>query len=172
MYSLKEGEKKKKWMVLSVTLLSAIVMLVTIAKAETGRIVQHTYKAEAVEVGDVPGHTFIVVLNTGLVFFSGGEVAPTVSANILDLVKSAGTASGRRVINFQDGSTYIVDYVGSIAPADGGKKNIMQGTYQCTGGTGRFQGWHGNGTFKAERIGSRETGSDLYVDFSDNCKRQ
>jgi len=171
MHSLEEG-KKKKWMVLSVTLLFAIVVLVPIANAETGRIVQHTYKAETMEVGDVPDHTYSVLLTAGLIFYSSGEVAETVAAHIVDRVKGAGSISGRRVTKFKDGSSIVSEYVGTTAPADDGKKAISQGTYQCTGGTGRFQGWHGNGTFKAERIGPPQTGADSYIDFSDNCKKR
>jgi len=151
-----------------------LVGIVPIAQAadviNSGRIVQHAYKSEVEEAGDVPGHILVVVLNNGLIIFATGEIVPTMSANILDLVNGKGTITGRRVVTYPDGSSTYVEYVGTTTPVEGGKKSMSQGTYTCTGGTGRFAGRKGTGTFKAERLGSLKTGSDGYVDFSDNCK--
>jgi hypothetical protein len=39
---------------------------------------------------------------------------------------------------------------------------------ECTGGTGKFEGFKGIGTWKSERIGPVKTGGDSYIDFTDN----
>jgi len=39
-----------------------------------------------------------------------------------------------------------------------GKGTALEGTFECTGGTGRFEGFKG-------------TGADYYFDFTMNCKK-
>jgi len=51
-------------------------------------------------------------------------------------------------------------------PVEGGKKSAYEGTYEYTGGTGRFEGIIGKGTYKGERLGGGETGADTYIDFT------
>ena len=51
------------------------------------------------------------------------------------------------------------------------KKTAFEGTIECIGGTGRFEGFKGTGTFKGERIGDLKTGGDMYADFTMNCKK-
>jgi hypothetical protein len=57
----------------------ASVVLVPITQAAdekmTGRIVLHYNKTESIEVGDVPGHILGVSQQTGLIFYSTGEIA-------------------------------------------------------------------------------------------------
>jgi hypothetical protein len=48
---------------------------------------------------------------------------------------------------------------------------VIEGTFECIGGTGRYEGFKGTGTFKGERIGKIITGGDAYNDFSMNCKK-
>jgi hypothetical protein len=169
--------KMKRWGLFFVMLLSvSLILLPGVSAAEeasTGRIVQHVQKTEMIEVGDVPGHTMGVSINTGLIFYSTGvmkgEIATTRSANIFDLVIGKGTITGKREITYKDGSFRFVNFTGTVTPVEGGKGSITEGTYECTGGTGKFAGWKGTGTFKGTRIG---TGGDSYVDFTDNCKKQ
>lgn len=164
----------KRWSVIAGMLLYFLACLVPIARAadvqNTGRIVQHTYKSDMEEAGDVPGHILGVSINRGLVFFSRGEIVPTVSVNIVDLVNGKGVATGRRVVTYPDGSTTYVRYEGTLTPVDGGKRSVGEGTYECLGGTGRFAGRKGTGTYKSERIGPVKAGADSYVDFTDNCR--
>jgi hypothetical protein len=167
----KEAEMKRWGLFLAILFSVSLVLLPGVSVADeynTGRGVQHTQKAEMMEVGDVPGHTMGVTLNTGLIFYTKGEIVKTMSANIVDLVNGKGSITGRRVITFQDGSTKFVKFAGTTTPVEGGKKAVTEGTYECIGGTGRFEGWKGTGTFKGERIG---TGGDSYFDFTNNCKK-
>jgi hypothetical protein len=163
----------KRRAVIILVLFPVLVVLAPIAQAadvqNTGRIVQHTYKSEVEEVGDVPGHILGVTLNRGLVFFSRGEVVQTMSVNLVDVVNGKGVVTGRRVTIYPDGSTTYLKYEGTLTPVDSGKKAVGEGKYECTGGTGRFAGRKGTGTYKAERIGAIKTGADSYVDFTDNC---
>jgi len=60
--------------------------------------------------------------------------------------------------------------IGTFTQADGGKRATTEGTFEVTGGTGKFAGMKGKGTFKGERVGPRETGSDGYVDGTGTMK--
>lgn len=51
-------------------------------------------------------------------------------------------------------------------PVDGVNKRVFEGTYEYTGGTGRFERIGGKGTCKGERIGSSKTGGDTCMDFT------
>ncbi len=51
-------------------------------------------------------------------------------------------------------------------PADDGKRTLYEGTYEMTGGAGKFAGIKGKGTFEGKRLGPFQSGSDSYVDFT------
>jgi hypothetical protein len=71
----------------------------------------------------------------------------------------------------QDGATLFTKGGGTSTPVDGGKRTVFEGTMECIGGTGRYEGFKGTGTFKGERFGELKTGGDLYVDFTMNCMK-
>lgn len=163
----------KRWALIFVMLLSVIVVLVPIAQAadeHAGRLVQHTQKVEMKEVGDVPGHATGVAENYGLIFFSkglsAGEIATTMSTTHFDIVNGKGTNTAERVNTYPDGSTLSLKIIGTQTPVDGGKRTAYEGSYEFTGGTGKYVGMEGKGTYKGERIGSPKTGSDAYFDFT------
>jgi len=71
----------------------------------TGRIALHNIKAETIEVGDVPGHILGIAQQTGLTFYSTGEVARKINTASFDFVKGKGTFAGYSSYIDQDGST-------------------------------------------------------------------
>jgi hypothetical protein len=163
----------RRWAVIAVTLFGMTVLLVPITQAadETvGRAVWHTLKAETMEVGDVPGHTIGVLQQAGLGIFTkgpaGGQIATRTNTAYTDTVKGKGTATNYIVYTFRDGSTMSHKATGTITPVDGGTTVAFEGTYEVTGGTGKFAGAKGKGTFKGERLGSPQTGGDSYADFT------
>jgi hypothetical protein len=97
---------------------------------------------------------------------AGGEIATSMGTAHFDVVNGKGTYFGYLVATFQDGATLIYKTGGTVAPIDGGKKAAFEGTYEYAGGTGRFAGTKGKGTFKGERIGSPKTGGDTHGDFT------
>ena len=163
----------KRWSVIIVTLLSMTVVLVPFAQAAdevAGRIVYHTQKVEMMEAGDVPGHIVGVAQQSGLTFYTKGPVSGQIAtrmANLYyDVVKWKGNFTAYIVDTFQDGSTLIYKASGNITPIDAGNRTAFEGTYEITGGAGRFEGKKGKGSFKGERLGSPKTGSDSYADFT------
>jgi hypothetical protein len=126
---------------------------------------------ETMEVGDVPGHVLGIAQQTGLMFRSTGEVAKKAATFHFDLIKGRGTFVDYSLYTDQDGSTLITKAVGTAGPVDDGKKFVIEGTFECIGGTGRYEGFRGTGNFKGERIGDLKTGGDAYYDFTMNCRK-
>jgi len=163
----------KRWAVIFVTLVSMTVVLVPMTQAAdevAGRVVYHTQKAEMFEAGDVPGHIVGVAQQSGLTFFTKGPASGQIATRMMntsyDVVKWKGSYTTYIVDTFQDGSTLIYKAGGTITPIDAGNRTAFEGTYEITGGAGRFEGTKGKGSFKGERIGSPKTGGDSYADFT------
>jgi hypothetical protein len=163
----------KRWALFVATLLFTAVFLVTMTQAAeevAGRAVYHTQKMEQIEVGDVPGHIVGVGQHSGLAFRTkgpySGEVATRINTLYFDSVNGKGTFTAYAGHTYQEGSTQSYKASGTIMPVDGGKRSVFEGTYEVIGGTGRFEGVKGKGTFKGERIGSGKTGADSYVDWT------
>jgi hypothetical protein len=166
---VKEAELKRWGLILAMLLSVTVVLLPGVSGADeniSGRLVAHNVKVERFEVGDVPGHIMGITQNAGLVFFSNGEIATHTATVLFDFVNGKGTFTVNRVFKFSDGSTKFVKSIATATPGDGGKKEVYEGTYEYTGGTGRFERTMGKGTFKGEQLGSRETGGDRYNDFT------
>ena len=173
MNTRRKDRSMRRWSVIAVTLFAMTVLLVPMAEAaeeSAGRAVYHTLKAESKEVGDVPGHNKGAGQNSGLGFFTkgpaAGQIATRVGTYTFDTVNGRGTVASEIVYTFPDGSTLIHKAAAKITPKDGGKTASFEGTYEVAGGTGRFSGAKGKGTFKGERLGPPQTGGDSYVDFT------
>jgi len=132
------------------------------------RNVLHTQKVETMEVGDVPGHIMGVNHSVGLAFYTkgpdAGQIATRTGITIFDITNGKGTYSGNEVKTFQDNASVFVRFSGTQTPIDGGKRTAYEGTWEITGGTGRFSGMKGTGTLKGERVGSPKSGGDTYTD--------
>ena len=151
---------------------AAGVVMASAAPAQdlgNSRRVQGTAEITAVEVGDVPGHVVGVVEFKGLTFFAGGEIATHTNPATFDLTDGSGPHQGYVIHYFDDGSTSIERYQGEAKLSADGKRTAVTGTFQCVGGTGRFAGLKGEGTYKGERVGELRTGDFVYVDTTGKC---
>jgi hypothetical protein len=135
----------------------------------TSRRVQGTAEVTTVEVGDVSGHVVGVVEFKGLSFFADGEVATHTNPATFDLTNGSGPHQGYVVHYFDDGSTSIERYRGEARMSADGKRTMIEGTFECVGGTGRFAGIKGEGTYRGERLGALRTGDYVYVDTTGSC---
>ena len=134
-----------------------------------GRRVQNTTAVHTVEVGDGAGHVVGAVEFKGLTFFASGEVASHVNSATFDLVDGSGPHAGYVVHYFDDGSTSVEKYQGSARVEGAGGRTVVEGEFQCVGGSGRFAGLKGEGSYRGERIGSLAAGSYVYIDFQGRC---
>jgi hypothetical protein len=135
----------------------------------SGRRVQSVTRTEAVPVGDVEGHVQGVVAFGGLTFFASGEIATHTNVATFDLTDGSGTHAGYVVHRFEDGATALERYEGRAEAKDGGATTLVEGSFECTGGTGRFAGLAGKGTYRGERLGALDQGSWTYIDFTGDC---
>ena len=161
------------WHIRACTLfVSAGVIVPAFALAQdlgTSRRVQGTAQVTSVEVGDVPGHVVGVVEFKGLTFFADGEIATHTNPATFDLTDGSGPHQGYVVHHFDDGSTSIERYEGEARLSADGKRTVIEGTFECIGGTGRFAGLKGEGTYRGERLGALQTGDYVYVDTTGSC---
>jgi hypothetical protein len=135
----------------------------------SGRRVQSVTSIQTVPVDDAPGHELGVVEFAGLTFFANGEIATHTNPATFDLTDGSGPHSGWVVHSFDDGSTAIERYQGRATLAADGQKTVVEGTFTCAGGSGRFAGLEGQGTYRGERFGRLEVGANVYVDFEGSC---
>jgi hypothetical protein len=135
----------------------------------TSRRVQSVAETTTVEVGDAKGHVVGVVDFKGITFFEGGEIATHTNPATFDLTNGSGPHQGYVVHYFDDGSTSVERYEGEARLSADGKRTVVEGTFQCVGGTGRFAGLKGQGTYRGERLGALETGDYVYVDSTGSC---
>ena len=135
----------------------------------TSRRVQGTTDIKSVEVGDAPGHVVGVVEFRGLTFFANGEIATHSNPATFDLTNGSGPHQGYVLHRFDDGSTSLERYQGEAKPSADGKRTLIEGTFECVGGTGRFAGLKGEGTYRGERVGALQTGDYVYVDTTGSC---
>ncbi len=163
----------KNWTIMIVTLLSMTAVLTQPTQAAdeiAGRNYGHSQKVEMIEVGDVPGHFMGVSQSNGLTFYTKGpdmgEIVPRTFTMTFDVVMGNGTVTGYEKKSFKDGSTMVVKFGAFQTSIDGGKRTAYEGTWEVTGGTGRYEGAKGGGTLKGERIGDYKTGADSYIDFT------
>jgi hypothetical protein len=165
----------KRWTLVITGLLSLMALFVSTTQAAdgktTGRIVAHYTKMETMEVGDVPGHVLGIAQKTGLVFFSTGEVATYKGTFHADFIKGKGPFVDYSLVTDQAGDTRFIKATGTADTVGDGKKFVFEGTVECIGGTGKYEGYKGTGTFKGERIGELKTGGDSFHDFTVICRK-
>jgi hypothetical protein len=166
----KEGGMKRWGLFLAMLLSVSFVLLPGVSAAEelVYRSVYHVQKVESMEVGDVPGHVVGFSSTPGLIFMTKGpakgEIGTRKSTSYIDLVKGKGPLTAYLEYTFPDGSMMFTKAIGTYTPVDGGKRSAIEGTVEVIGGTGRFEGMKGKGTFKGERVAPLEAGGAGYVD--------
>jgi hypothetical protein len=109
------------------------------------RMFMHATFAQSQEVGDVEGHTLSLAYYSGLALFSDGSVSPANFTATADYVKGAGTFSTYFSVSPKD-STLWIKVTGTAKP-EGATTVFPEATVTVVGGSGRFEGAKGDGTF-------------------------
>jgi len=137
--------------VASILLITASVLLSTTqAAAETAkwRSVAVDSRFDYVDVGEVDGQPLDIFLHEakGLTMFENGEVA---FCKFSGQGQAMEKARGFAVNTFEDGSTTWVKYQATVRPGEGGEVQFftLEGTFEYIGGTGRFEGIRGKGSY-------------------------
>lgn len=155
MATMKKSKKAAAICVLSSILLIAASLLLstTQAAAETvkARTVAVGTRFDYIEVGEVEGQPQFIGLyeQKGLSMFENGETAIYKSwGQFQTMVGSRGFG----LATFEDGSTISIKFQAPPStPGEGGevKFEIIKGTFEYIGGTGRFEGIRGKGSYTA-----------------------
>jgi hypothetical protein len=163
--------KTKVWLEVVAGVLFAILTMVPIAQAEQtvtekGRTVYHFVKMEVMQVGDLPGHIVGIADTRGLNFLDNGEVRNYSSKIIFDLIDGTGTHQTYAITTSDDKSTVTTLHKGvTTARSDG--TSTFEGTTTFIGGTGRFAGVKGAGSYSGKRLVPLTPGgpADAFSDY-------
>jgi len=134
--------------------------------SEKGRTVYHFAKTEVMQVGDVPGHIVGIVDARGLSFLENGEVATYSSKITFDLINGTGPHQTYGLTTFEDKSTITTLNKGTTTAREDGT-STFEGTLTYLGGTGRFAGIKGSGSYRGKRMAPVTPGvpSDAFSDY-------
>ena len=163
--------RAKLWFAMVAVAILGVFIALPLAGAEKtvqekGRVVYHFVKAEVMQAGDVPGHVVGIVDARGLSFPDTGEVATYLNKIVLDVTNGTGPHQTYTVTTFEDKSTVITQNKGvTTARPDG--TSTFEGTYTYIGGTGRFAGVTGGGSYTGKRLAPLTPGgpADNFADY-------
>ena len=134
---------------------------------EKGQIVYHVVKAEVIKVDDVPGHVVGIVDFRGLNLMDTGEIATYTTKVTFDYINGNGTHWAYSQNTFDDGSVTRAKAQGTTRSLPNGVSEF-KGTYTTIGGTGRWEGVQGEGTYSGKRMAPLTPGgpADCYQEWS------
>jgi hypothetical protein len=108
-------------------------------------------KFEKLDVGDVEGH-FIAVYEAKQIWIDDdtGEKSIAISHGTIDMNAKTGEGeiNGYSVRTYPNGEKWFSKYTGKPAG-----KGLSKGTYEYIGGTGKYEGLSGGGTWESQSMG-------------------
>jgi hypothetical protein len=154
------------------TTVALFLLFATPAGAEMtkakGQVVYHVVKAEVIKVDDVPGHVIGIVDFRGLNLLDTGEIATWTTKVMFDYTNGNGTHWANTQTTFEDGSITRTKGQGTTTSLPSGVSEF-KGTYNYIGGTGRWEGIKGEGTYSGKRMAPLTPGgpADCYQEWSE-----
>jgi len=139
--------KKSVWVLFGILVISAWVLGSAIqvgAETMNGKVFNHVTRREAIPVGDVEGHSFVITVREGIMNFDNGEMAWIKAVIYSDTVKGLGPFDQYVTLTFEDGSTITHHTKGTVEVTSAG--GSAKWTGEMIKGTGRFQGIKGTVT--------------------------
>jgi len=167
MATMKKSKKTAAICVLASILLIATSLLLSTTQAAAETVKYRTVgvftKFEYIDVGEVEGQPLGIGLYEmkGLHIYETGEIAIYKGSGQFQTMVGA---RGFGVTTFEDGSTTWAKYQSSPGtPGEGGvvKFEIIKGTFEYIGGTGRFEGIRGKGSYTGKIFGDHGV---IYLD--------
>lgn len=113
---------------------------------------RHVVRVERESVVDIPGDEGRQLGQThyrGL-YFQDGEVAQCWAMETFERSPGQGFQRGITINTYADGSTTVMHFEGGKASLSGEGRNGFEGTWRFNGGSGRFSGIVGSGTYEGE----------------------
>jgi hypothetical protein len=146
-----------------VVLTFSVCITTSVAQEKTkavGKQILARVKMESIDVGDVKGHSLIIIQQEGVYnstgkadIFDGGQIVVAIT---LDLVNGNGPFQAYSKL-MKNGDMLITKSQGVLtttSSAGGTPVVTSEGTFTYMNGTGQFQNIKGNGTFKGRDISS------------------
>jgi hypothetical protein len=127
--------------------------------------IQHT-----VEVGDHPGHVLMVGKGTctwtAPIVIAGVKSITQTGASTTEVNGAKGQEKVYAVITMENGDKVFVHAQDTGTLTEGGKVITYAGTFSFTGGTGKFKGLKGKGTYKGSGNPESETTSQVEGEYT------
>jgi hypothetical protein len=155
---------------LSILLIAALFLLpATHAEAKTVKykIIAPLTRVEMITVPDVEKHVLVLYERRGVIIFENGENAAYHTRGTSDIIKGLGSFQGYSDILYNEGSTAMFKYTGTLTLAPGEKMRTIKGEGKYIKGTGRFEGIKGNSSFMGKYVTpytKDETKGDVVID--------
>ncbi len=128
------------------------------------RNIQSKAESSWKQIGDDESRGVGAFESIGLTFHENGEVSTYVNTGTYDFNQGADTHRGYVVRTRSDGSTTTGTYEGRAKY--GKDSGTWEGTFTYIGGTGKFAGIKGEGTYKGTRYSNKMSVTDLEVKVS------
>ena len=163
-------EKLMKGLILAMTLLVSVNFLGGMAEAQqlpksgkyTGKFASHQVTEVAQTYELEKGHVFFLGRSHGVFFndvadgfLDKTEVVCALANDLVDGVSAA--LHGYCIVTDKDGDKAFLVHQGK-----GSAPGIIAGTFQWTGGTGKFTGIQGNNTYRVTSIGKNPASSIIW----------
>ncbi len=148
-----------RWAFAGIIILIACLAATYVAFAQGRKVtlklaqVCHGTQAYSIEAGDAPGHSLTTGENQGLAIFDNGEHATYKGWWLWDFTlhnsKGQGFGHGYGIYTFEDSSTIVIKFEGTDSENFEAESYSYEEkeTITLTGGTGRFKGIKGTGTY-------------------------
>jgi len=139
-----------------INLLVATTIAASVAAAQTklsgtGQCPQQPGERHAIEIGDYPGHLYVISKNvctwTKPADIAGLKSKDHVGVNFTEIERNKARELSAAVGTMDNGDKYYVRLQGTATMADQ-KFQSSEGTWNYTGGTGKLKGIKGKGTYK------------------------
>jgi hypothetical protein len=154
-----------------VFLIAALLLVPTTQAGEVTkkvRVTSYITKVEVLPVPDVEKHLVGLYERKGVAIYENGETAAYQTWGTFDYTKGQGPFQGYSQLVYEDGSTSMAQYQGTMTVAPGAKLPTFKGTGKYIKGTGRFEGIKGKVSFSGKYITpySKETKGDVYMEVT------
>jgi len=161
---------KRTWGIIGILFIAALLIVpATQAESKTVnyKIICPVTRLEWIAVPDVEKHVLILYERRGVVIYENGEIAAYHTRGTSDLINGQGAIKGYSDIFYEDGSTAMLEYTGTLTLAPGEKLQTVKGEGKFIKGTGRFEGIKGKSSFNGKYVTpytKDETKGDVVLD--------
>lgn len=125
--------------------------------------------AYTLEIGDRAGHVFVLAKSacawTRPMQIEGIDTKDSHDVNIVDGDDASSDSTGYEVCNMANGDKIFIRFSGTDHSIEDGKP-LSRGTWRYIGGTGKFKGIMGKGTYKGSPDASGNYVSEIYGEYT------